>query len=658
MACEQKLFNLSALAVVMSCSLPAMAFNSLTIFGDSLSDTGNNGRWVWNNTQNALYDEQLATQYGLRLTPSDKGGSNYAAGGATAVPTLNPEDNTRNQLQQWLTQTGGKADKNGLYIHWVGGNDLAAAATQPALAQTIAANSAANASAQIGMLLDAGAGLVVVPTVPDISATPFLLESVISAGLGPAAAPAIQAAFTSLNAAPTPDLASRQQAIQQALREASSTISTNPQIQQSIAEQLIAAYNAAAAQSSALTDYYNNVQEKALAQRGGNIARANINGIFKEILATPQAFGLSNTAGMACPPGVAATDCTSSTPGFSSSQDYLFADRFHPGPQVHSIMAQYIQSIVAAPVQISHLNKGIQEMVRGSRATLDSRYEQLRYQANPAGTLGLFGGYGGSYQHIDGSNESGNGRETTNSLTLGVDYQLNDSVLIGGLIAGSLDKPRPDDNYHYDTQGVQAALFTHLRSGQAWLDGDVHYLTANLTNIQRKIALGKQTRTEEGETTGKLWGARLTAGYDLALTHWLTTGPMLQYAWDYSHVNGYSEKGSSSTAMRFGDQNGHSQVGSAGWRFNTHVGAVNPWARVSYRHQFGDEVYRANGGLKFTNLTFSRAGEKLDKNWADFAVGADMPLSDTVSAFAAVSQTGGLSGGNQTSYNIGISAKF
>lgn len=84
-------------------------------------------------------------------------------------------------------QNGGKADHNGLYIHWVGGNDLAAAIAQPTMAQQIAGNSATSAAAQVELLLDAGAGLVVVPNVPDISATPMLLEAVITAGLGAAA---------------------------------------------------------------------------------------------------------------------------------------------------------------------------------------------------------------------------------------------------------------------------------------------------------------------------------------------------------------------------------------------------------------------------------------------------------------------------------------
>uniref|UniRef100_UPI0015C4BF43 hypothetical protein n=1 Tax=Salmonella enterica TaxID=28901 RepID=UPI0015C4BF43 len=42
----------------------------------------------------------------------------------------------------------------------------------------------------------------------------------------------------------------------------------------------------------------------------------------------------------------------------------------------------------------------------------------------------------------------------------------------------------------------------------------------------------------------------------------------------------------------------------------------------------------------------------------DIAIGADFPLSATVSAFAGLSQTAGLSDGNQTRYNVGFSARF
>ncbi|TGD35094.1 autotransporter domain-containing esterase, partial [Salmonella enterica subsp. enterica serovar Poona] len=147
-------------------------------------------------------------------------GSHSAACCATATPELTPQAITADQVRQCLAKTGGKADHNCLYIHWVGGNDLAAAIAQPTMAQQIAGNSATNAAAQVGLLLDAGAGLVVVPNVPDISATPMLLEAVITAGLGAAAPPALKAALDALAEGATPDFASRQQAIREAGRAA------------------------------------------------------------------------------------------------------------------------------------------------------------------------------------------------------------------------------------------------------------------------------------------------------------------------------------------------------------------------------------------------------------------------------------------------------
>ncbi|MFP3700734.1 SGNH/GDSL hydrolase family protein, partial [Burkholderia sp. SIMBA_013] len=84
----------------------------------------------------------------------------------------------------------------------------------------------------------------------------------------------------------------------------------------------------------------------------GNIARVDINGLFNEVIDNPGRYGLTNTAGMACPPGVSAMDCTSSTTGFSQSQQYLFADRLHPSPAVHALIADYIQSVLNAPLQV------------------------------------------------------------------------------------------------------------------------------------------------------------------------------------------------------------------------------------------------------------------------------------------------------------------
>ncbi|VTR58497.1 Lipase 1 precursor [Serratia fonticola] len=193
---------------------------------------------------------------------------------------------------------------------------------------------------------------------------------------------------------------------------------------------------------------------------------------------------------------------------------------------------------------------------------------------------------------------------------------------------------------------------------QGWVNADLHYASVNYDDINRSMQLGSLTRTETGDTDGKQWGARVTAGYDFPIASYLTTGPMAQFAWDYSNVSGYSENGDNSTAMRFNDQTYHSQIGAVGWRLDSQLGVVNPYAEVSYQHQFGDGVYRAGGGLKSTQTSFTRDSASQDKNWMDITLGANMPLSDRVAAFATVSQTSGLSSGEQFMYNVGVSARF
>ncbi|MFS7184785.1 autotransporter outer membrane beta-barrel domain-containing protein [Serratia proteamaculans] len=648
-----------AVAILCSMTTPVLAYDQLYVFGDSLSDTGNNGRFTYDSNKHLLYDEVLAQRIGAALVASDNGGDNYAAGGGVAVPALNPADNTQDQVQSYLNRVNGRADGDGLYIHWIGGNDLAAAALNPTTAPGVAYNSAAAAAAQVHSLLNAGAGTVIVPTVPNIGSTPQLMELIIQQALTPVQNAAVQAAYATLNSLATPDNDQRTQAIHQALTAAAAQGSAIPQVQQAIAAQLIAAFDNLSAQAGQLTDFYNQSEDRLLAQGSGNIVRVDVNKLFSEAIANPAQFGFTNTAGMACPPGVSSAVCSSATPGFDSSQSYLFADHFHPSPQAHQLIADYIQAVLDGPAQVVALNQATAAMARDSRATLDSRFQQLRNGDNPQGALGVFGGYAGQHYDYSSNLAAGDGNATTHNLTVGVDYQLTDGWLIGALISGSNDDQQPSSRYDYKARGLLFSAFTALDVFEhGWVNADLHYATMDYDDIRRSMQLGALNRTETGSTDGKQWGARVTAGYDFPVTSYLTTGPMAQFAWDYSNVSGYSEDGNDSTAMRFNDQTYHSQIGALGWRLDSNFGLFNPYAEVSYQHQFGDDVYRAGGGLKSTQTSFTRDSANQDKNWVDVTLGANMPLTDQVAAFATVSQTGGLSSGEQFMYNVGVSARF
>lgn len=649
---------LSAVAVATLGALlaasPARAWDSLTVFGDSLSDSGNIGRFTADGAQHPLYDEILAAHLGENLQPSDLGGSNYAQGGAVAVPKLDPDLNTQDQLAAYLQSTGGRADSNGLYIHWVGANDIAAAVTNPLTARETISNSAISTASQVKTLLDAGAGAVIVPNVPQLGLTPYMVQIVLST-LGTSA---MVAAFQSLDNAETPDDAARQQAVKEAFTAAAGQISGIPAVRDVLAQQLYDAWQTLSTQVTALSDGYNQQEEAQLAALKGNIVRVDIAGLFSEVVANPVRYGLTNTIGIACPVGTSADECRSSDAGFSSAQDYLFADRLHPSPAVHAMLADYIQSILDAPAQVAALSQSTLLMSRDMHNTLDGHLQQQRQQPASAGQFTVFGGYAG--QHVDYQGDAwSNGDANTTNLTLGIGYQLTDNWQTGLLFSNSNQRMDPSSNYDYKLRGNLVALYSQLTLfDQGWINADLHYADLDFDSIERNINIGPATRTEQGNSSGKLLGMRVQTGWDLPLGNHITTGPVVSYALDYGRVGGYQENGNTSTSMRYSDQTLHSQIGSVGWRIDSREWVINPWAQVSYNHQFGDTDATVRAGLKSTQTSFERTVEAGDKNWLDVAVGANVPLGDTVNAFAGVSTVASNSDYHQVTWNVGVNATF
>ncbi|MGK3123945.1 autotransporter outer membrane beta-barrel domain-containing protein [Candidatus Pantoea formicae] len=649
-------YAFSTMAVAASlASIPvAQAWDSLTVFGDSLSDSGNIGRFTADGAQHPLYDEILAAQLGENLQASKFGGSNYAQGGAVAVPALDPLLNTQDQLAAYLQSTGGRADSNGLYIHWVGANDIAAAVNNPLTATATIANSANSAASQVKTLLDAGAGAVIVPNVPQLGLTPYMVQLVLSA-LGSSAT---AAAFQSLDNAATPDTTARQQAVLDAFNAAAGQVSNVPAVKEALAQQLYKAWQELSTQVTALSDGYNQQEEAQLAALKGNIVRVDIAGLFNEVIANPAQYGLSNTIGIACPVGTSADECQSSDAGFSTAQNYLFADRLHPSPAVHAMLADYIQSILDAPAQVAALSQSTLMMARDMHNTLDGHLQQQRRKPASAGQFTVFGGYAGQYVDYQGD-EWQNGDANTTNLTLGMGYQLTENWQTGLLFSNSNQRMEPSSKYDYKLRGNLVALYSQLTLfDQGWINADLHYADLDFDSIQRSINIGPATRTEQGNSSGKLLGMRVQTGWDLPLGRYITTGPIASYALDYGRVGGYSENGNSSTSMRFSDQTLHSQIGAIGWRIDSQEWLINPWAQVTYNHQFGDTESTVRAGLKSTQTSFTGTVASGDKNWLDMSVGANVPLGETFNAFAGVSTVASNNDYHQVTWNVGVNATF
>jgi len=155
------------LAVLMVLSSSAATqerphFDHLVVFGDSLSDTGNAGRF----SNGLVWVEQVADTLRLPLIASNRGGQNYAVGGARVEEGL---QSLRTQVEKFLKQP--RPSGRTLYIVWGGGNDVLAAIGQPdALSKVTAAG--ASLKSIVAELVAHGASDLLVPNLPDVSITP------------------------------------------------------------------------------------------------------------------------------------------------------------------------------------------------------------------------------------------------------------------------------------------------------------------------------------------------------------------------------------------------------------------------------------------------------------------------------------------------------
>ena len=310
---------LAACALAASPALTAQPrFESLVIFGTSLSDPGNFFAVAGGNntppsyvvdpllvpsvpyargghhfSDGATWVEQLARSLGMAasakpaLANESRKAANYAVGGARANNTAHPFD-LAEQTGAFLSDRGGVAPSSALYVVEMGGNDIRdaletfsrvlQATNNPAEAAGAAGDVVAGALnsiyQNIALLYGRGARTFLVVNAPDVGLTPAIRA------LGPAA----------------------------------SGLATQ------------------------LSQQFNIGLEQVLAGFAGvpeiQLARLDVYGKLQAIVAEPEDFGLTNVTAACITPNVAPYHC-------KEFKEYLFWDGIHPTAAAHAIVAQH-----------------------------------------------------------------------------------------------------------------------------------------------------------------------------------------------------------------------------------------------------------------------------------------------------------------------------
>ena len=195
---------------LLAASQAHAAYSALYVFGDSLSDTGNNYIGLSGATTSPPYvdatlpgaplipippyasqrysddlvwADYFAAALGLTATPSLAGGTNYAFGGARSGPLSNiPDDGiidapTVREQVGFATANGTLSlPSDALYVVWAGGNDVRDAGVVLAgggNANAVIGEGVANMVTAISALGAAGARHFLIPNVPDVGVTPI-----------------------------------------------------------------------------------------------------------------------------------------------------------------------------------------------------------------------------------------------------------------------------------------------------------------------------------------------------------------------------------------------------------------------------------------------------------------------------------------------------
>ncbi len=249
--------------------------------------------------------------------------------------------------------------------------------------------------------------------------------------------------------------------------------------------------------------------------------------------------------------------------------------------------------------------------------------------------LGVF--VSGDYQHKD--------KEQTNfemgfesdsyGPTIGVDYQLGTS----GVIGGAFDFSHTDGEFDNDFGDFNIDTFTAVFYGS--------YYPTDQSFVDVALGFGhKDYETEhadpggtdnevDSDTTGFEFTADVIGGYDFNFGS-VTVGPRVGIHYKHTALDGFSETGAGADLFTYRDQVEDSLTGTVGVQasmaFSTGFGVVVPQVNAEYVREFLDDRERHtvidDGGNASTFVT-----DQPDRNHFNLGAGVVVVLPDGISPF-------------------------
>ena len=582
-----------ALAFALSAGTASAQFTNAYIFGDSLSDAGQFGARFTTNPglTAAMYVGQT---YGFLTTPSSQGGTDFAYGGArvTNLPGFPPSPPTATAVPI-ATQVSQLLAKGPL---------------DP------------NALYQI----QGGANDVFT-----LTSNPTLTPAQIQAGVAQAALD-LAAQVGRLRAA------GAQYIVLQNLPDIGKTPAAAQQGQQ--------------AALSAISGLFNSTLNSAVAAASLQVIQFNTSLLLSEIIANPSLYGFVNATTPVCATP-SSIQCTPSTliPG-GNPLTYVFADGVHPTTGADLLLAQAVVSMITGPQQIAALAEAPKEVERANWRALDNRMMSAINAPGTPNKIQAWAVYDYANADISGNGLSTNG--DVNTVSVGGDMRVTDKLLAGVQFGYSEYKA------DYNNGGGNFKLREPMLTFYAGYGEGPWYVGATLGagaldyDTNRSIQLGAATRTESGSVKGYHNIARLLGGYWFKYQDW-NHGPFAKLTYEKIVVRQFSENGSDSTALTYGQQKNDGFWSSLGWQVAGNVSGFRPFARATWEYNFDNDTRQVSATSNTLAGTYVVPGFVQDNDWWLFDLGVSRDFGK-VTGYISGNASAGKGDGNYWGVTVGI----
>ena len=608
-----KTFTKSMLAISLSVAAMshANAYDSVTFFGDSLTDGGyfspitqgvfgiaESGQFTTNpdNTWATSFAEQLGTTAVANTFDGSQTGNNYAIGGARAgvdVTAFNiPVASANSQVDSYIANN--KVDPNGLYVVWAGANDLLAAgeAENPASAQATILGAVASQIETINTLKDNGAKYILVPNIPDVGLTPRAIEQ------GPVAQ----------------------------------------------------------AQSTGATRLYNQFMLSGVANTGANIIPLDVFGLSKEIIASPAKYGFTNVTDEACGASSSLTCGRDTLVETDANETYFFADGIHPTGQAHQLIADYANAVVTAPSLIGVLPHIATTTGLATNERLQSHVNQIQSSAQkPARTLWAIG-------EVANQEIAGFDGDSNTQVLLGVDFaHPNSANAVTGLYGNITQKDFENSDVgtglsDIDLGEIGFGVYHSNQFGGLQINGAAGFGNMDV-DVTRAVTLGSNQQQFKSNADGKRYYANVQAGYPMQVSS-LAITPYIGATASRVKISGLNEKEMSGIAMQFDEQKYSTTYGKLGLKANhTLMENLNVFGDVHYQKQLSDNREAVTARLNtLPNISFETPTIETDDDNFAMTLGLSKSFS-LLNANVGVTHSQG-DDDDSTSLFVGLSGAF